>query len=1076
MSLNIRLSSIMVKKSILFVFFLLTGVGISLAQEITIKGSIVNSEDNLPIIGANVVVKGTTIGTITDGDGKYELSVPESATIVVSYIGMISKEINVRNETTIDVTLEQNRIQLDEVVAIGYGSQRRSDITGTVSTVSSEEVSNIATSNVEMALQGRASGINLVATDGNPGASMHVVIRGLQTIGNNDPLYIVDGVEMSSYKTINAENEPGTFRHGDEWPIAHKRVSGLDNLNPNDIESIEILKDASAAAIYGVRAANGVVLVTTKRGKKGKPQVAFDAYWGNKSIHSLPEVLNTKDFVDYINDSWETNLLFQNDLTRPPAFDAYLEDPSKFPEGEDWLNARYNKGLTKNYNLRFSGGNEFVTYMMSTSSYDEQGVIPGTYYDRVTIRSNTEIDLKRLKIGQNISLSRSHTAMELFAWSRPALYYMSLMPPWIPVHADAMDENEKWIESEGATGHTGVTPYYSRFKEPVNSLVWQELHQDNDENDNVAGNIYAELEILEDLKYKIDGKVSINNYTRKAFTPTYEVAELVNPIAGLWVQNFKNESYTLDQLLSYSKEIGDHKFSALAGFIMQRWDYTSLHGGNSGFLNNDMPYLDAPLDARLSTPDINGGANTYTMHSYLGRFTYNLKDKYLITANIRRDGSSKFREEFRWGNFPGISGKWRVSKESFWMNVPFINEFSVSASYGKLGRDANIGPYSTVPGLDFTGYTFGGLSAGQGVTHTGATVTNIVNTALIWEEAIQQDYGIELGLLKNKLWLDANYYHAYTKGMLLALPIPSTAPGGEILDNAGEILNRGLELELSFRQTISKFNFNITGTFTRNINEVLDIGEGNILDDLAEPIWDTESTQRVQAGGSFGDWYLIETDGIFQTPEEVQAHSIGDVLIQPNASPGDIRYVDSNGDSTITAEDRIYMGSAFPIFEAGLNVSMSYRNFDLTVFLYANYGNKVYNGTRYMLEGMTGFWNQGVGVLDRWTETNPTNDMPRAVWNDPNNNTRAATDRFLEDGSFLKLKQLELAYNLPKKWTTKIGMSNCRIYVSGQNLLTFTKYSGLDPEVGRDGIYTRGMDRGITPQLRTFIIGIHIGI
>jgi TonB-dependent starch-binding outer membrane protein SusC len=988
-----------------------------------VTGNVTGAEDGVPLPGVAVIEKGTTHGTTTDVNGNYALAVEPGATLSFTFVGMIPQEIEVGDQTRIDLAMETESIGIEDVIVIGYGTQRKSDVTGSISKVSPDNLVLMAVPNIEQALHGRAAGINITQADGNPGASMHVRIRGTGTTGNNDPLYIVDGVEVHSYRTVNAENEPTAFgRSG--WPIAIKRVSGLDNINPNDIESIEILKDASASAIYGSRAANGVVLITTKRGKTGKPRIQFDAYQGWKQMPGFYDMMNTDDYMEYVNDAWATNFIFSK--SPPKSFDDYAADPTQF-NTYDWQDARYVTGRTQNYDLSVSGGNDFATYRISASSFDEQGVIPETWYDRITLRSNTEMTFGRFKFGQNIGVSRSHSALERYAWSRPALYYMPLMPPLIPIYSDEMDADGRWVESPDATGHTTVTPYYvlKASREPVNSILYQDLIDDKSQNDNFTGNMFAELKIIKGLSYRIDGKVTINKFNRQDWSPTWSIGTWTNQIAELSESFMTQESYTLDQLLNYKRDFGDHSVSALAGYVMQKWQHESFNVSNQGFLDNNMPYFSAPVDGTLAQPKVSGGINANTLHSILGRVFYSFKSKYMVTGTIRRDGSSKFTEDNKWGTFPAASAKWRISKESFWTNVPVINELAIKASYGKLGRESSIGPYQTVSRLSSAGYTFGGKSMGQGSRNPGYTITSYVNPGLIWEEDISQDYGIELGLWENKIFLTGNYYHKYTKGMLLGIPIPaSVGAGGSITDNAGEILNKGIEFELFYKDNFGDVVFDAILTLARNKNEIINIGEGNILRS-GEPIWDTENVLWSQAGGAFGDFYLVETDGIFQDPDQVADHSWTNPetgatkLIQPNAKPGDIRYVDFNDDGQIDDGDRQYYGNTFPKFEGGLNLNGGYKGFDLNLYFYWNYGNYVYNGGRYMFEGMTGIWNQSTAVLDRWTPDNPSTTMPRAIWNDPNKNTKAATDRFLEDGSFLKLKMLTLGYTLPSRLTSR---------------------------------------------------------
>jgi TonB-linked SusC/RagA family outer membrane protein len=1045
---------------------------LAISAQLTITGTVTGAQDGATLPGVSILEKGTTNGTVSDLEGKYSIRVSDGAILDFSFVGMFSKEISVEGRTIIDIAMDPDVVGLDEVMVVGYGTMKRSNVTGAISSVNSDDVITMAVSNVEQALQGRASGINVITADGNPGSSMHVSIRGLSTTGRNEPLYIIDGVEAHSYKTVLAENEmasPGV----DGWPIGTKRVNGLDNLNPNDIESIEILKDASAAAIYGSRAANGVVLITTKRGKKGKPRLDFDAYWGLKTMPDFPEVMSGADYIDYVLEAYATNPVFSNNP--PGLYSDYLADPGSFPE-VDWLDEAYTNGTIQNYNLRLSGGNDYANYMISSSYLDDQGVIPGTMYDRITVRSAVDMDFGRLKVGQNLAISTSNNVLEIYARSRPTLYNMAMSLPMMPIRADGMDENGRWITSPDATEYTNISTYYTTMVQPTNSIMMQDIIDDESTNGNLTGNLFAELSIIDNLKYKIDVKAVINRFTRKQFLPTWSAGIWNNTSARLNEFRINEDSYALDQLLTYNKTLGDHHLDATVGFVMQVWHHTSLDGHKENMLSNDIHYFDGDA-LQPPYPRVWGGRSENAIHSWIGRIAYAYKDRYYLTGSFRRDGSSKFQDDYRWGNFPGVSAKWRVSNENFWENVPVVNELGIRASWGILGRENSIGPYATVGNMGSGAYSFG-LS---GALTPGFALGEIRNPGLIWEEVEMLDFGLDLGLLENRIWISASYYDSNTHGMLLGRPIPaSVGVGGDITSNAGEISNKGFEMEMTYKQVSGEFSFSTTLTLTHNKNKIIDIGGENVILDSGAPVWDVPTTIWSRAGGSFGDFYVIKTDGIFQNEQEILDHVSSDgTVIQPRAMPGDIRFIDANDDGRITAfDDRQYCGNTFPKLEGGLNLNGSYRGFDMTVYFYGNYGNKVYNATNYILEGMWGMYNQSITVLDRWTEDNPSTTMPRANWadNNQNKNGRSESDRFIEDASFLKLRQLQLGYNLPSSVINRVKISSLRIYLSGQNLFTLTKYSGIDPEVGRDGYLNRGVDRGITPQLRTFMVGVQLGI
>ncbi len=1013
-------------------------------QQNTVTGKVTTTTDEaLP--GVTVIVKGTLQGVITDVNGTYTINVPSDATLIFSFVGMLSQEIPVSGRTTINVTMEQDVIGLDEVITIGYGTQKKRDLASAITVVNMEEIAKQPVANVATALQGLAPGILVTNTRSN--TDPDIVIRGLGTTsGNNDPLYVIDGIPVA-----------GMF------------------VNPSDIETMQVLKDAASAAIYGSRGANGVILITTKSGKNannGQPKVSLSSYYGVEKAWKLLDLTNTAEWASIVYDSNGG----QGSGTLPPLAKWIIEENSgKFDGPEtDWQDAIFQTGAITQNNVDISGGTNAGNYFFSAEQYSQEGTIINTPFKRYSVRMNSNWKTKKFSFGENISFTYSDRRSEVIPDGRSAIQQAINMTPNIPVRDERNQPggyaNFNWTDdtySPAASGH-----------DAGNVVAFLERVKNMNYTKRFMASAYGEYQIIDGLTFRSTFGITSSDSEGRNFTLATQGQRLNNTTLN------ENHNWTYnwiwDQTLNYSKQFGQHNFNVMGTYSAE---YSKSHNFSAGGQGIQTEIHDV-LGKVESNFSVGGGESELSRTSYLGRLTYNYAGKYILVANIRRDGSSKFNKGNKWGTFPSASVAWNISEESFMDDIKASTQLSrlkLRGSFGAVGNDGPIGAYSYVPVLSGSNYNNG--TAGI----VGQTVSNLTkNPNLKWEASEQLDLGAELGFFKNALSVEVDFYNKKTKDMLVGVPIPgSSGSSASITRNIGSILNRGWEFMATYRKRNGDFHYSIGANLSTNYNEVLDLADQVINAGGSEF---ASSSTRTEAGHAIGLFYGYKTLGLFQTPEEIAAYvDDNGVVMQPNAKPGDIKFYkkpDEEGKlvGVIGANDMDYIGDPNPDFTYGINLSADYKGFDLTVFFQGVQGNDLLGILTAWTEGMHNNFNLGKNAINRWTPTNTDTDVPRAIRLDPNKNTNIS-DRYIYDGSYLRLKNLTVGYTLPKAWVNYVKLSNVRVYATGRNLFTITSYPFYDPEIGSGYVglsssgnssTARGIDNGYYPQARSILMGIQI--
>lgn len=1000
----------MKRNDMIKIFILLFMVNISavlFAQDITINGVVHESETGETMPGVSVVVKGTTLGTITDVDGKYALSnVHEDAILVFSFVGMISQEDAVNGRTVIDVKLSTATTSLDEFVVVGYGSLKKSDLTGSVAVVDTEELNTLPVPSVGNALQGKATGVQVISS-GTPGTDPTIRIRGLGTINDNDPLLVIDGIPTSD---------------------------GLNQLNPNDIESIQVLKDASSTAIYGSRGANGVIIITTKKGEAGKSVINFDAYYGVQQATNLVDMLNASEFATLHNE-----MMANAGRTQNPAF----ADPASLGEGTDWVDEMFELAPIESYSLSYSGGNEKTTYYISGNVFQQDGIISNTGYDKYTLKFNAESKVsKKLKIGNNFSFNHD----KKYSGDYSVRDIMSALPT-LPIY----NEDGSYAGPQERAEWDG---------DIVNPVGKSELVDNTIKGYNLLGSVNAELEIIEGLTLKSLAGVKANFWYTRTWSPQYDWDPTPQELSYLYESSDRNIEWNWDNTLTYKKTFDKHDLTVMAGTSAQESEWHGMSGSIQDFASD----LTQQLDNGTYQATIGGSTTSWSMMSYMGRVNYTFDDKYLFTATIRRDGSSRFGEDSRWGTFPSASLAWRMSEEDFFDNVKVVDYLKIRAGFGATGNQ-EVGLYEYASVLNTNVYVF------NDVLVSAVVPNKMPNPDLHWESQNMANVGIDATLFDQRIDVTLDAYYKVTKDMLVPMSVP-VATGYSDIDvpyiNAGEINNKGIEISVTSHNFEGDFNWDTEVNFSLNRNEVIELN--STIPITVGSVGFNQDLARLATGYPMNVFYGYVTDGIFQTQEEVDDHAVqvpGDDPATSTAA-GDIRFVDLNSDGVINADDRTYIGDPNPDFTFSMNNRFSYKGFDLNIFLQGVYGNDIYNANSIWNEGMAVAYNQTTNTLDRWTGEGTSNSVPRAVFNDPNQNSRPS-DRYIEDGSYLRIKSVTFGYNLPKRMFEGYQISSIRVYASGTNLLTITNYSGFDPEVGADGI-----DYSIYPVTRTISVGANI--
>ncbi len=1013
------------------------------AQDGAVKGIILDAETGEAIIGATIVLKGTTTGTLSDFDGSYELNANLSTdSLEIAYVGYksIVEAINGRNN--IDFNLSVNTNELEEIVVIGYGRQKKKVVTGAVSSVSNEEIKATPILRVEQALQGRTPGVQVTNQSGQPGDEPTVRIRGLGTTGNARPLYIVDGLP----------------------------VGGIDYLNPGDIESIDVLKDAASAAIYGARAANGVVLITTKSGKKGKLNVGYDGYYGIQNATNSLEMLNAEEYK-----------LIMNEGARNAGLSEPFDPLEISQHDTDWQDALFVENAPmQSHQLSVSGGNDKSTFASSLSYFAQDGIIGGekSHFDRYTARLNSSHKVnKRLNFGNNLAYThltkRGIGTNQSFNGAYSSALNLDPLTPVIESDPDVLNAYPYFFEPVVLSDKGdvyGISEYVGA--EIVNPLALIETQHPETRKDQFVGNVYGELEVLKNLKYKSSIGIDLAYLLNDGFQPLFYLngSQLNDNKTSVDKHIERFFTWQWENTLAYDTSFGDHNFGALAGISAQEFNYENLYGFNANVPVDDPDhvYLNLATDTLWTA---NGGAAHSSIYSMFGRLNYNFKDKYSVTTILRRDGSSKFGANKRFGIFPSIGFAWVLSDEAFLANRGPFNYLKARASWGVNGNQ-EIGDYQFLSSIDKTR----GYNIGTG-TQTGSSPLFLENQDIAWEESEQLNFGLDFGAFENKLQGSIDYYVKTTNGLLEKIPIPGHVGNDGPISNVGSVQNRGVEWAINWREKSGGFGYFIGLNGAFNENEMTKIGNAEKV--ITGAGWALAGAiTRAEEGLPIGFFWGYETDGIFQNQGEIFSHINNEgELLQPKAVPGDVRFVDANGDGEIDEKDRTYIGNPTPDAFVGLNVSADWKGFDVSFFIQGTFGNEIFNGTQRQDLRYT---NRTTKILDRWTGEGTSTSVPRYTWSDLNNNYRVS-DLYIEDGSYVRVKNVQLGYTMPSKILEKMGAETWRIYVSAENILTFTKYTGVDPEIGslldEDGVpnaFDIGIDRAVYPQAKTFRVGTSI--
>jgi len=1016
---------------------LLGTMGSALAQQIS---GTVTSQNGDALPGVNVVVKGSNRGTTTDRDGRYSLNAASNATLVFSYIGYNTSEITVGNQTAINMKLTEDLQSLSEVVVVGYGTQKKSSLTGAVSTVTPKELRALPVISPTQALQGRVPGVSIV-NNSSPGSEPVVRVRGVGSISlNPNPLYVIDGMP----------------------------AGGLNNIDPKDIESLEVLKDASAAAIYGSRAANGVILITTKKGSNnGRINVSVDSYYGTQSAWRQLDLLDRDEYIKY-----GTALVTASGQPVPGRFNnlntpIYEGATQTFGQtNTDWQAVMFRNAPISDNQVSISGGNAQSRFFMSVGHFSQQGILPFTDYNRQSFRINSDHKFSKfLTVGQTLLASTDFRRLERDGGGRSLVMNIMRMTPYWPER----DPTKLGGFSTTAQGLDATDP-----ENPLR-VAEQEQQFQTDRGIKLLGTVFAELRFTDWLRYKFTAGGDLSTTRFNGFLPIYADGNRSRPIANVSENRNTFFSALLTNQLTFDKTFGKHYINATA--IAERQTASSRGISASG----QRPDNNIQVIQGVSNPIGSSTLNENLLISYAGRVNYEYGGKYLLSASVRRDGSSKFAPGNKWGTFPAVSVGWRISEEAFMKNIPAISELKLRASYGKTGFNA-IGDYEwqALVQANNTLYPF------NNQTQLGSYINVLSNNALQWEINNTTDIGVDLSLLNNRISLTADVYERQTDGLLLRVPLANSLGYTQSpLANVGSIRNRGLELALGYNHNGKDFQWSATGVVDLVRNKVLSLATPNatINSGLNADFGGFDIT-RTEAGQPIQSFYGWQVDGIFQNAGEIDAANGLDgnaATFYQNRStrPGDIRFRDLNGDGRVDANDRTYLGSYIPKFNYGLNTTANYKNFDFTLFFQGVAGNKIYNGTKVIGQGQLRLFNATTDVLNAWTPQNTNTNVPRSVSGDPNQNSRTS-DRFLENGSYLRLKNLSIGYTLPATTlskATKGYVSRVRVYVSSNNLLTFTKYTGYDPEVSSRGgnLLNNGIDYAQYPQARTLLVGLNLG-
>ncbi|MFD2722036.1 SusC/RagA family TonB-linked outer membrane protein [Hymenobacter monticola] len=1002
----------------------------------------VTGPDGAGIPGVTVLVRGTTVGTSTNSDGAFNLTAPEGSTLVFSFVGYTTQTVVVTaaNAGAVAVSLKEDAQKLSEVVVVGYGTQERGSVTGAISSVGAADIVRQPVPDVTQAIQGKVSGVTITSNGGAPGgaAGTSVRVRGITSAGNNNPLYVVDG-----------------------FPLPDGGDNQLNAISPNDIETIDILKDASATAIYGVRAANGVVIITTKRGKAGRTTVNLDGYRGVQVLARKLDLLNAQEYAVINNES-------RMAAGKPIALDK-LRDPAALGEGTDWQDLVFRQAKIQNYSLGATGGSDKARYALSGTYYQQDGIIVGTNFERFTLRANGDVQVgKMLKIGNSISLTHlSDRQITSNSGEYGAVQQLLRMPPTV----QAYRPDGFWYQPDSE---------HDNFTEE-NPLATSLRNNQKFTRNRAITTFYAELEPLKGLKFRSNVGVdfifdNFNSFAPKAPELAGYTTRPAYLTAGASATASYAPSYLIENTATYDHLFGGkHQVTFLVGQSAQEFNYSNVEAYRSQYTRNDLQVINAgPINTLVANAGTIDAARR--LASYFGRLNYEFGGKYIFQAVVRYDGSSRFQPGEKFGFFPGASAGWRISEEEFLKGNHTISNLKLRVGYGQVGNELNAGRFAYLYNINFgSSYPFGP----DGALNVGAAPIRLANGDLRWEKNNQTNIGLDFGFLDNRFEASIDLYSRNSPNLIAPVPVSLVSGTYQAVDrNAASAYNRGVDVSLTshnFTGAEGALNWSTTLNVSAFKTRLQSLGLGIPYNGAG---YLSGSVVRYDVGQPFGAFYGYVADGLIQSQEELNSLNAGavagsakaDYYQQSGTGPGDIKFRDLNGDGTITDKDRAFIGNPNPNFSFGLTNTLSYKNFDLSFFIQGVQGNDVYNLNRYITEGaLYGTTNGTTRLLNRWTGAGTSNDVPRAINGDPNNNLRVSS-HYVEDGSYVRLKNLTFGYTLPRNVMSRISASQIRVYFTAQNLVTLTKYTGYDPEVSASGI-----DLGIYPQTRVFMGGLNIG-
>ncbi|TCD00343.1 SusC/RagA family TonB-linked outer membrane protein [Pedobacter psychroterrae] len=1043
-----------------------------MAQTVNVTGKITDQSDGTPLPGVTIKVQGTNIGTSTDASGNFSIQVAIGAKLVISSVGMIMKTISVTSPGPLEIKMAQDAEALGEVVVVGYGTQKKSVVTGAISSVKAADLDNQPVTRIEQSLQGRTSGLTIASNSGQPGAASTVRLRGFTSFGNgkNEPLWVVDGVVIDN--------------------------GGIGYLNQDDIESLEVLKDAASAAIYGTRAAAGVILITTKKGKAGAIDINYSNYFGTQAPAKKLDLLNATQYATLRNQAFSNNAA---NAGKPLPF----PDAASLGEGTDWQDIAFNNSANKQiHEFNVSGGNEKVTFFSSFSYYDIEGIVasPISKANRANVRINsTYKPAKWISFGENLGYAHGvnsgvgETNREYGGVLSSAINLDPITPaiitdpasqaaffPAAPIGGAPASAAYKAALRDSQGRFYGVSPYVAN--EMRNPLAYIQSRLGNYGWDhNIIGNVFLDLEPIKGLKFHSSLGTKLSFYGGDSFNPTtyFNTSSSIQPNSFQRVNNYLI-NWNLENTLSYNHVYNKHNITLLVGH--GEYKDNNARGTTVTYSNipatrfNEASFRFPTLPANRTSEGRDG--TDHRINSLFSRIQYNYDEKYLFTALIRRDGSSRFGANNQYGFFPSASVGWVPTLESFFPENSVVNFLKIRASYGVTGNDG-IGDFAFVPLVDAGGqrnYTFGTSNVESIVL--GYSPAAPANPDLKWEETSQLDIGFDATLLQN-LSLTVDVYNKKTKGILQNPPIPGYAGYGSFAQNIADIENKGLEFELGYRKKFGELDFGLNGNVSFYKNKVTKLIAGTtFLNDNNATFQTLGDITRTGLDRAYNQFFGYETLGIFQSQAEVDAHlgADGVTKLQPNSKPGDLKYANLQEDNTINGDDRTYLGNPNPTMSYGLTLNLGYKNFDLTAFGSGAGGNKIFQGLRRLDIATSNYQEK---YLDAWTPTNTAAKLPRLSEGEATNNYTRFTSLYLEDGDYFRLRTLQLGYSFPTSIMNKVKIKKLRVYVLAENLFTSTKYSGYDPELGvsadSGGGAVYSVDRGVYPQARTFLFGLNVG-